>query len=316
MVLTWKWELVIYLWIAGIAGGAYFAAFLMDRFTGGRNELLLKIAMFLGVPLVLLGSLLLVVDLGEQLRAWHLFTRFRLESPMSMGSWILLLYALIGIVMIALWWAKSFEPEEVRLTVLSGLASVIRPAAPVIAVLSWITVVLAVLLIAYTGVLLSATNQPLWGGVLLLPALFVASAISTGMALIVLVLRTGLGRLVDILFGGEGEPVPSETVHVMGMASLILGIVELVVLIGYVVWLAFFSTPAAAAAVALLLTGPMAFIFWVGVVLVGLLIPLALEFASVRGREAIVGSVLASTSLVLLGGLFLRAAVLLSGQIM
>ena len=46
----------------------------------------------------------------------------------------------------------------------------------------------------------------------------------------------------------------------------------------------------------------------------GLVIPLALEFASMRGREAVIGSVLASTSLILLGGLFLRAAVLLGGQ--
>jgi len=316
MILTWKWELVIYLWIAGVAGGLFFSAFLINLFTRGKYPHLPKIATFLGVPLVLLGSLLLVLDLGEQLRAWHLFTRFRLASPMSMGSWILLLYALIGVVLIALWWSKSFEPGEVRLTVLSGLASLIRPAAGLVGVLSWIEMVLAVLLIAYTGVLLSATNQPLWAGVLLLPALFVASAISTGMALLVLSLRTGLGRLLDTLFGGEGEAVASSTMHQMGMTSLILGLIEIVVLVGYLVWLGFFSGATGASAVAVLLTGPMSLIFWGGVVLVGLLVPLVLEFASVRGREAVVGSVLASASLVLLGGLFLRAAVLLGGQML
>jgi protein NrfD len=314
--MTWQWPLAVYLWIAGIAGGAYFSAFLIDRISRGKHELLLKIAMFLGVPLVLLGSVLLVLDLGEQLRAWHLFTGFRIGSPMSMGSWILLFYSVIGIVLIALWWAGSFEPGELRLTVLSGLGAVMRPARAAIGVLCWIAVVLAVLLIAYTGVLLSATNQPLWGGVLLLPALFVASAISTGMALLVLVLRTGFGRLLDLLFGGKGESVPSEVLHSMGMASLILGIVELVVLAGYLAWLGMFSTPAAAAAVAILLTGPMAFVFWGGVILVGLLIPLALEIVSVKGWGGVVGSVVASTSLVLLGGFFLRLSILLTGQMM
>jgi formate-dependent nitrite reductase membrane component NrfD len=256
MILTWKWELVVYLWIAGVAGGAFFVAFLIDRMTRGRYEQLQKIALFLGVPLVLVGSLLLVLDLGEQVRAWHLFTRLRLGSPMSLGSWILLLYALIGVVMIALWWSTSFEPGELRLSVLSGLASVIRPAAPAIRVLSWIVFVLAVLLITYTGVLLSATNQPLWAGVLLLPALFVASAISTGMALLVLVLRTRFGRLVDLLFGGEGERMPADTLHAMGTASLVLGIIELVVLVGYIAWLAFFSTAAGAQAISALLIGP------------------------------------------------------------
>lgn len=316
MVLTWKWELVIYLWIAGIAGGAYFSAFLIDKITQGKYPQLPKIATFLGVPLVLLGSLLLVVDLGEQLRAWHLFTRVRPGSPMSMGSWILLLYALLGVVMIALWWSRSFEPGEIRLTVISGLASVIRPAARLVPVLAWIELVLAVLLVAYTGVLLSATNQPLWGGVLLLPALFVASAVSTGLALLVLAVRTGFGGIVDMLFGGEGKRLPGETLHIMGITSLILGIIELVVLIGYLGWVSFMSTPAGAAAVGILLAGPMSVMFWGGVVLVGLLIPLILEFASVKGREAVIGSMLASAALVILGGLFLRAVVLLGGQLM
>jgi len=313
--MTWEWPIAIDLWVAGIAGGAYFAAFLMNRITRGRHELLPKIAMFLGVPLVLLGSLLLVVDLGEQLRAWHLFTRFRIESAMSMGSWILLIYALIGVVMIALWWAKSFEPGEVRLTVLSGLASAIRPAAPALGVLSWIALVLAVLLMSYTGVLLSASNQPLWASTLLLPVLFVVSAIFTGTALLLLVLKTGVARLLDILFGGEGEPIPNETMDAIGNAMVIVGVVELVVLAGYIGGLALFSAPAAASAVATMIMGPLSFLFWVGAVLVGLVIPLALLFASMTAkREALVGSVLASTSLVLLGGFFLRLVVVLAGQ--
>jgi protein NrfD len=314
-MMTWEWPIAIDLWVAGMAGGIYFVAFLMNRITRGKHELLPKIAMIVGVPLVLLGSLLLVVDLGEQLRAWHLFTRFRVESAMSMGSWILLIYAVIGIVMIALWWAESFEPGEVRLTVLSGLASVIRPASRAVGVLSWIAFVLAVLLMSYTGALLSTTNQPLWASTFLLPALFVTSAVFTGAALLLLILKTGLGRLLDILFGGEGEPIPNETMNAIGNAMAIVGVVVLVVLIGYIAGLALFSTPAAASAVAALLTGPMVFIFWGGAVLIGLLIPLVLMFASMAAkREALVGSILASTSLVLLGGFFLRLAVVLSGQ--
>lgn len=322
-MMTWEWPLAVYLWIAGIAGGAYFAGFMMSHFGKGRYQLLPRIAMFMGVPLVLLGSLLLVLDLGQQLRAWHLFFRAQpprlmllFTSPMSMGGWILLGYAMVGIVMIALWWVQSFEPEELRLSVLSGLALVIRPLAPAVKVLSWIALVLAVLLIAYTGVLLSATNQPLWVG-LLLPALFVASAISTGMALLVLVVATGLGRVLDILYGGEGEPIPDQVLHSMTRASLVVGIVELVVLVGFVVWLAAFSTPAGAAAVGVLLTGSMSFLFWAGVVLMGLLIPLALELAhATTGREYVLGAALVVPSMVLLGGLLLRLVVLLGGQVL
>jgi protein NrfD len=315
--MTWEWPIAIDLWVAGMAGGIYFVAFLMNRITRGKHELLPKIAMIVGVPLVLLGSLLLVVDLGEQLRAWHLFTRFRVESVMSIGSWILLTYAVIGIVMIALWWSTSFDPEEVNVAVYSWLAKVIRPAAPVNRVLSWIALVLAVLLMAYTGALLSATNQPLWASTFLLPVVFVASAIFTGAALLLIILKTGFGRLLDILFGGKGEPTPNETIIAIGNAMAITGVVVLVVLIGYIAGLALFSTPAAASAVALLLTGPMVFIFWGGAVLIGLLIPLVLMFASMAAkRETIVGSVLVSACLALLGGFFLRLAVVLIGQMM
>jgi protein NrfD len=321
--MIWEWPLAVYLWIAGIAGGAYFAGFMMSRFRGGRYQLLPKVAMLLGVPLVLLGSLLLVLDLGQQLRAWHLFfgvqpARLMLlfSSPMSMGGWILLGYAIVGIGMITLWWVGSFEPEELRLSVLSGLGQLIRPLVPLNRVLSWVALVLAVLLIAYTGVLLSATNQALWAGVLLLPALFVASAISTGMALLALVVATGFGRVLDILFGGEGEEIPGEVLHSMSRTTIALGVFELVVLVGFVLWLAAFSTPAAAAAVSVLLTGPMSFLFWAGVVLVGLLIPLAVELTHVtKGREYVLGAAVMLPALVLLGGFFLRLVVLLGGQV-
>lgn len=278
--------------------------------------------MFLGVPLVLLGSLLLVLDLGQQLRAWHLFFRAQpprlillFSSPMSLGGWILLAYALLGVVMIALWWVQSFDPAELRLSVLSGLALVIRPLAPATRALSWIALVLAALLITYTGVLLSATNQALWAG-LLLPALFVASAISTGMALLSLVMATGFGRVLDLLFGGEGEPIPEHVVRSMTRASLGVAIVELVVLMGFLVWLAAFSTPAAAAAVGVLLAGPMSLLFWGGVVVIGLLIPLAFELAHVAtDREYALGAAFMLPSLVLLGGFLLRLVVLLGGQV-
>jgi formate-dependent nitrite reductase membrane component NrfD len=314
--MTWEWPIAIDLWVAGMAGGAYFGAFLINRITRGRHELLPRIAMFLGVPLVLLGSLLLVVDLGEQLRAWHLFTRFRAASPMSMGSWILLIYALIGIVMIALWWSTSFDPEKVRVPVYSVVAKVIRPAARALGVLDWIALVLAVLLMSYTGVLLSASNQPLWASTVLLPVLFVASAIFTGTALLLLVLKTGFGRLLDMLFGGEGKPIPDDTMDAIVAATAIVGVVQLVVLVGYVVGLAGLSTAEAASEVGLLTFGPLGFLFWGGVVLVGLVIPLVLLFASMRaGKEALVGSILASASLVLLGGFFLRLVVVLGGQL-
>ena len=81
--MIWGWPLWVYLWAAGVAGGGFFAAFLVNLFTGRKHKLLLQIATWVGVPLVLLGVLLLVFDLGNQFWAWHLFVRF---LPVSPGS--------------------------------------------------------------------------------------------------------------------------------------------------------------------------------------------------------------------------------------
>jgi formate-dependent nitrite reductase membrane component NrfD len=306
-MLTWNYVIAIYLWIAGIAGGAYFAAFLIDRFSGGRHKVLMKTAMIIGVPLVALGSLLLVVDLGEPLRFWHLFVRFRPESAMSLGAWILLSFALLGAAMLLLWALQWLKLSQQKL----------RSVALVNGVLSWIALVLAALVVSYTGVLLSATNQPLWARTYLLPALFVASAVSTGTGVIFLAARMRLDVLVDRLLAGSGEGTPGGTVHVMGSAAAIVGVMEVLVLLAYLGWLTSFSTPLAAQALAVLISGPLRLLFWGGVVLVGLLVPMLVELLSMRragAQPAARGAWVATTSLVLLGALVLRVVMVLGGQ--
>ena len=88
--MAWSAAIWIYLWLAGMAGGAYFAAFLADRFTGGGNRQLLRLATYVGIPLAVIGVMLLIVDLGQPIRFWHLMVIFKVTSPMSMGTWILL----------------------------------------------------------------------------------------------------------------------------------------------------------------------------------------------------------------------------------
>lgn len=284
--MVWEWPIFIDLWAAGVAGGGYFAAFLVDRFTGRKHKLLMQVATWVGVPLALLGVLLLVLDLGNQLWAWHLFVRFMPVSPMSLGSWILVLWSITGVALIALWFAEILEPAEQPTDVFAWVASMLRPLVPATEILGWIAFVLSVLLIAYTGVLLSNTRIALWATVLL-PALFVVSAIFTGTAAI---------RLVLTLLGKE---IPEE----FGKASLILAVLQAVALVGFLV-----TVPAG-----VLVAGPLSIWFWAGVVLVGLLVPFGLEIGTLK-LKVTTPLVLASTLCVLLGGLILRAVVVIGGQ--
>ena len=284
--MVWEWPIWLYLFLAGVAGGGFFAAFLVNLFTGGKHKPLLQIATWIGLPLVLLGVLLLVLDLGNQPDAWHLFARFLPVSPMSLGSWILFLWSIIAVVLTALWFAEFLEPVEEPTGFFARVASWLRPLLPITGVLAWIEVVLSVLLITYTGVLLSTTSRELWSTILL-PVLFVLSAISTGMAATL---------LVAVLLGKEIPPK-------LGQAAAVLEVYEMAALIAFLI-----AVPAG-----VLISGPLSLWFWLGVVVIGLLIPFGLGFTTLRRNPTL--HVLTMAFSVLLGGLVLRAVIVVGGQI-
>jgi formate-dependent nitrite reductase membrane component NrfD len=266
---VWGWPLIIDLWAAGVAGGGFFAAFLVDRFTGRRNRQLIQIATWVGVPLVLLGVLLLVVDLGNQLRFWHLMVRlvpfsltFLPRSPMSIGTWVLSAWSICGVILIALWLGERRVPGFV----------VLKRFAPLAEILIWVNFALSVFVITYTGVVLSNTNMPIFTG-------------------------TAAIQLVSTLLGKD---VPEE----FGKASLVLAGIQVVALIGFLV-----TVPAH-----VLVGGSLTAWFWVGAVLIGMIVPFALELWTLRVQRTI-PFVLSSTLCVLVGGLVLRAMVLLGGQV-
>ena len=285
--MVWGWPIWLYLFVAGVAGGGFFAAFLVNLFTRGKHKVLLQIATWIGLPLVLVGVLLLVIDLGNQLWSWHLFVRFYLVSPMSMGSWILVLWSIIAVALIALWFAELFDAEEGHTGLFARIASWLRPLLPLVGVLSWVEFVLSILLIAYTGVLLSSSSVALWATILL-PVLFVVSAISTGWAATLLV--AALLR----------KEIPAEA----GKAGAILAVLEVLALIAFLV-----AVPSG-----VLVAGSLSLWFWLGVAVIGLLVPFGLELWSIRTGEKTV-LVVATALCVLLGGLVLRAVVVIGGQI-
>jgi formate-dependent nitrite reductase membrane component NrfD len=315
--MTWSWAIYLYLWMAGMAGGAYFASFMAERFAGLAYRRLLKLATCVGIPLAVVGVILLVVELGQPIRFWHLFTQFDVASPMSMGTWILLIWVAIAVIMVILWFAESRLSEETassmqRLT--NGLG--------------WIEVVFSVLLTAYTGVLLAVSNQSLWASSALLPALFVASAVSTGVAILIttaLVLNAvnkgtffELKLAINQVTGSTDWSIPNRTIGRLAEADAIVIIIELLVLIGYAIWVGTSSMMGAGDAIGLLIKGTLAVPFWLGVVLVALLIPLGLEITNwgkELGKKAVWRAIMASSACVVLGGLVLRAVIVVGGQL-
>jgi formate-dependent nitrite reductase membrane component NrfD len=152
----------------------------------------------------------------------------------------------------------------------------------------------------YTGMLLKATKSiPLWN-TYLLPLLFLVSALSTGsMAIILSTLGSGL-------FSHDSG----------SLKVLIHGEQMLVVIEGIVLYL-FLSRRYKAAeqgkdSVRFLLFGQMKLIFWIGIVLLGLIFPILLENIASLFRGNVVFIFIAGV-LLLCGGFFLRLGILHTG---
>ena len=298
-MIVWESPIWIYLWLAGMAGGAYFAAFVIDRFSGGRQKPLLRMATALAVPVTLIGVLLLVLDLGRPIRFWRLITEFdHIGSAMWLGTWFLLAFVACTVVMIVVWYgARYLASEQARLS-LARLADVV----------SWGAAIFAVLVIVYTGVLLASSNQALWSSTFMIPALFVTSAVSTGVALLI----------VTALVSRNGV-ISNKMISRLAELDVLVILAELLILVTYTVWLGVTNLSGAAEGLRMLLTGSISAAFWTGAVALAILIPLALDLPNwgkeLRERGSTTWlAIMASGVAVIIGGLLLRMAIVRAGQ--
>ena len=281
----WYWWIVLYFFVGGIAAGSFLIAAVVDLFTPTENRPVVRIGYLIAAPLTALCGLLLAVDLGQPLRFWHMLINtttsqpaFKYWSPMSYGSWVLAGFGVASGITFVL-----------TLASLRGQQLAHGPLGKLVAAIGALC---ALIFVSYTGVLLNATNQPIWGDTTLLGAVFAVSGISTGIAAIALILSFSRAQTPALLVRLE-------------RADLLTIAVELVLLLGLVALLA------AAGAARGLIGGRIGLFFWGGVLVLGLLIPLGLYL-----RPRLLGRMtpaLAAT-LALLGGFILRAVILFSAH--
>lgn len=294
--MTWGFPVYLDLWFAGMAAGAYLAAFLAERFGKHSDHRLLHTALYIGIPAALAGVSFLLLDLSYPLRFWHLFIYFNLTSPMSIGSWLLTIWIGISVLILFLWHLRrrlGIRPERLQW---------------ILNKLHWAGLFASVILMSYTGVLLASSSQPLWASTVLLPPLFVVSAISTGAAVLII-----LG-LITRLWKAYGE-----TIRRMVQVVAVIIMVELLVLGAYFLLLSRSEIPGAGEAMNQLTTGTLAIPFWLGVVLLAILLPFVLfivNWGKKAGEQKIAFfSSIASSAFVIFGGLVLRIVIVVGGQI-
>ena len=100
----WGWEIPVYLFLGGlVAGILFFSSLYYIRGRQDEYPAAVKLAPLVTVPLLVIGLFALFLDLSHKLYVWRFYTAFRLESPMSWGSWTLLIITPLALLWSAFW---------------------------------------------------------------------------------------------------------------------------------------------------------------------------------------------------------------------
>jgi protein NrfD len=320
---AWGWEIPVYLFFGGmIAGMMILAGRAMWRLARGDDP-----GSYFSVQTPLLGFVLmnvgmgaLFLDLTHKLHVWAVYLTLQPAAPMSWGSWVLLV--VYGVLMLSAlvriqdsWpWLARKLPVLVRLS--DGLAG--SPAR--LRALAGANVGLGIALGIYTGILLSAmVARPLWNSAVLGP-LFLFSGLSAAAATVHLAKSAlpgrpapegALGGALAALWQPLGVTLPAAgTERSLVRADVGFLAVELALIALLMADLAT-STPAHREALGLLFRLPYAPIFWGGIVVLGILVPMALQALELghRIRHTVLPAIL-----VLAGGFALRWVLVNAGQ--
>jgi formate-dependent nitrite reductase membrane component NrfD len=84
---VWTWEIPSYFFTGGLAGASSVLS-LAAKVAG--NEKLSKTSLYVGAAADAVSPVFLISDLGRPERALNMFRVFKVTSPMSVGSWVLL----------------------------------------------------------------------------------------------------------------------------------------------------------------------------------------------------------------------------------
>lgn len=285
----WGWLIVLYFFFGGLAGGSFFLAALADLFGEEQDRPMVRLGYLTAFVAFLPAAPLLIVDLTRPLRFWHMVLQanqlplpmLKWWSPMSLGTWGVSFFGLFSFLTVL---GVLHERGTLGWRPLGLLRE--RPVKEIVAALGG---VMALFLAGYTGVLLSVTNRPIWGDSSLLGLLFLVSAASTAAALLILV-----GKMLGALPHASEAWLEQFDGWVLWIELAVLGAVLL-----------------SLGAVARVWLGGWGLILAVGVVGVGILLPLLL-----RRRPEMLGTrtALVSAVLVLVGGFLLRAVIVLSSE--
>ena len=281
----WGPLIAIYLFLGGVGGGAYTIA-AINSFLGKSMELSTTIGLWIGFPALLIGSIVLLIDLGNP-------GKFLLAGLKPSTSWIAR-----GFWIISLFMVFSFLH-----LVLHQFTEVSKTAAG-INILAVLGIIFAILTVAYTGLLLGASKGiPFWRSGIV-PAVFVISGLVTGHFLI----------MIGMVIFNEGAATTAQ-LSIMAAEAAVVVVVEVLAIIFFLQ--AAYRQPDSRESVERIMRKT---IFIVGYFILGLGLPLVLMLIlryvmTESGLGAVLAVAFIGALFGLIGGFLLRLAILVCGAL-
>ncbi|MGB9591511.1 MAG: NrfD/PsrC family molybdoenzyme membrane anchor subunit, partial [Candidatus Kryptoniota bacterium] len=202
---TFGWLITIDLFLGGTGAGIFLISYVMDLMNRFQN--ITKIGAVTGLILVLIGTLILFLDLGNKKRLYRLISNP--SSWVARGTCFITGFVIFGIAYSIFSWSL-FGWILLEKTTLLGKA-----VGGIAAFFSFMTML-------YTGMLFSTMKRiPLWNTPTL-PLLFISSSLYSAMAFL-------------LLIGSLFVPPLTEDLRSLVMVEIFLILVQLIVL-GVFLW--------------------------------------------------------------------------------
>jgi formate-dependent nitrite reductase membrane component NrfD len=234
------------------------------------------LGMLLAVCISALMGISYMIHLGQPMQFWRMLSKPK-TSWISRGFLFIFLYAGFAIIAIILdYWFPQYSAAVTTFKILGGIFAFAQSI--------------------YTGFAVSYVSAiKLWNSAIL-PILFVVCGFSGGLAI-----------LMGISLGGS-ESVLAGIENVTRVTLIAFAVILIVYL-----WNATYSGSAAKDAVTRIMGGAIGAIFWAGVVLLGVIIPLAVSITTYFIAEASTAWLITAVVTEIIGGLSLRYVILKGG---
>ena len=228
----WSILIVVYPYLTGLVAGAFILASLVKVFNVTALKPTYRLALLTALAFLIIAPLPLLLHLGHPLRAWQIFFTPNLSSAMAMFGFVYAWYLMV-VLLLEIWfdyradlvnWGRTAKfPMNWFYQILSLFSKDVSPKAVAfdMKMVKYITILgipSAFILHGYVGFIFGSIKANPWWSSVLIPIVFLFSAIVSGIALVML--------LYMIIIPSRGQPIDMKCLDKIASFLLIAVIVD------------------------------------------------------------------------------------------